>query len=246
MKEIIMANCKKHGYTEHSIYSGKLKCKQCMVEYDYQKRHRIKEKLVEYKGGKCEICGYNKCLNALDFHHRNPEDKEFALNTANYNKSFETLKKEADKCILVCSNCHREIHFEENEKRRVDFICNEFACNNLNRSTAISKLILDDVLKDIENSLTQLDISIKYNVSISTVKRFFKQNELNKKRFSCDKNDLLEAFKQTPTYSFVAKKFNTTVKVIRKYCVDNNLIGDINDIRIEKGLKPLVDKLAYI
>jgi hypothetical protein len=57
---------------------------------------------------------------------------------------------------------------------------------------------------------------------------------------------LLKTFQQTPTYSYVAKKFNTTVKVIRKYCVDNNLINDINDIRDKQGLKPLVNKLAYL
>lgn len=241
MKEIVIAKCERHGETEHAIYSGKLKCKKCMVEYDYQKRHRIKEKLVEYKGGKCEICGYNKCLNALDFHHRNPEEKEFALNTANYNKSLDILKKEVDKCILVCATCHREIHFEENEKRRENFIYND-----LNRAKALSKLNLDNVIKDHEDGLTQLDISIKYEVSLSTVRRFFQQNNLTKKQFFCDKEILLETFKKNPTYSFVAKEFKTTVKVIRKYCVDNNLVQDINNIRINQGLKPLVDKLSYI
>ena len=240
MKEVVIVKCERHGETEHAVYNGKLKCKKCMVEYDYQKRHRIKEKLVEYKGGKCELCGYNKCLNALDFHHKNPVEKEFALNTANYNKSLDTLKKEVDKCILVCSNCHREIHFNENEKRRGDFIY-----NNLNRAKAIAKLDLNDVLKDYDDGLTQLEISIKYNVSLSTVRRFFQQNNLVKKQFSCDKESLLETFKLNPTYSFVAKKFNTTVKVIRKYCVDNNLVKDINIIRNEQGLKPLVNKLAY-
>lgn len=240
MKEIIIANCERHGETEHAFYSGKLKCKKCMVEYDYQKRHRIKKKLVEYKGGKCEICGYNKCLNALDFHHKNPEEKEFALNTANYNKSFDKLKNEVDKCVLVCSNCHREIHFEENEKKRQNFIYND-----LNRAKAISKLNLDDILKDCENGLTQLDISIKYDVSLSTIRRFFQQNKLIKKQFSCDNIVLIETFKQNPTYTFVAKKFNTTVKVIKTYCVNNNLIQDINDIRVKQGLKPLVNKHIF-
>lgn len=241
MKEIIVATCERHGETEHAMYSGTLKCKKCMVEYDYQKRHKIKAKLVEYKGGKCEICGYDKCLNALDFHHKNPENKEFALNTANYNKSFEKLKNEVDKCILICANCHRELHFSENEKKRENFIY-----SNLNRAKAISKLNLDDILKDYENGLTQSDISAKYKVSLSTVRRFFVQNKLTKKQFSCDNDVLLKTFQQTPTYSYVAKKFNTTVKVIRKYCVDNNLINDINDIRDKQGLKPLVNKLAYL
>ena len=72
-------------------------------------RRRVKIKLVEYKGGKCKICGYNRCLSALDFHHRDPKKKKFIVN-GNLNKSFEILKKETDKCELVCRNCHAEVH----------------------------------------------------------------------------------------------------------------------------------------
>lgn len=71
-------------------------------------RRSIKNMLVQYKGGKCQICGYNRCISALDFHHLNPEEKDFHISGGT--KSFEKLKTEVDKCILVCSNCHREIH----------------------------------------------------------------------------------------------------------------------------------------
>lgn len=71
-------------------------------------RHSIKEQLVNYKGGKCQICGYNNCIEALDFHHLNSKEKEFTISSSH--KNIETLKKEADKCILVCCRCHREIH----------------------------------------------------------------------------------------------------------------------------------------
>lgn len=71
-------------------------------------RNRVKTKLVEYKGGKCQCCGYNRCIRALEFHHLDPSQKDFTI--SGKSKSFETLKKEADKCILVCSNCHKEIH----------------------------------------------------------------------------------------------------------------------------------------
>jgi DNA-binding CsgD family transcriptional regulator len=73
-------------------------------------RVKVKEKLVKYKGGCCEKCGYNKCINALEFHHTNPNQKEFAISGKSY--SFERLKSEVDKCMLVCSNCHKEIHEE--------------------------------------------------------------------------------------------------------------------------------------
>jgi 5-methylcytosine-specific restriction endonuclease McrA len=65
-----------------------------------------KQKAVDYKGGKCIKCGYKKCLSALEFHHINPEEKE------GYNShwTFERNKIELNKCVLLCANCHREIH----------------------------------------------------------------------------------------------------------------------------------------
>lgn len=64
----------------------------------------------EYKGGKCMICGYNRCLEALDFHHRDPREKDFGLSDKGITRSWEKTKKEVDKCVLICANCHREIH----------------------------------------------------------------------------------------------------------------------------------------
>ena len=72
-------------------------------------RIRTKERAVEYKGGKCIICGYDKCIKAFDFHHLDPEKKDFTIGS-NSSISWDRLKLEIDKCILVCSNCHREIH----------------------------------------------------------------------------------------------------------------------------------------
>ena len=74
-------------------------------------RHKTKEELVKYKGGKCEICEYDKCIGALDFHHLDPSKKDFAISNSNIYKNLDKLKEEVDKCILVCANCHREIHY---------------------------------------------------------------------------------------------------------------------------------------
>jgi hypothetical protein len=80
---------------------------------NYQKvkyfRNKIKERSVEYKGGKCIVCGYDRCIKALEFHHTNPEEKDFTVGS-NTNRAWEKIKKEIDKCVLVCANCHREIH----------------------------------------------------------------------------------------------------------------------------------------
>lgn len=70
-----------------------------------------KKRAIEYKGGKCVKCGYKKYYGALEFHHADPSKKEFQIGT-NLSKAWEKLKKELDKCILICSNCHKELHAE--------------------------------------------------------------------------------------------------------------------------------------
>jgi len=65
---------------------------------------------VEYKGGKCCICGYDKCIGALEFHHVNRDNKEFNISQDGNSMSWDKVKNELDKCICVCANCHREIH----------------------------------------------------------------------------------------------------------------------------------------
>jgi DNA-binding CsgD family transcriptional regulator len=71
-------------------------------------RKRLKERAVEYKGGMCECCGYDRAIEALEFHHKNPNDKDF--HPSGKSISWVRMKKEIDKCIMVCANCHREIH----------------------------------------------------------------------------------------------------------------------------------------
>lgn len=78
-------------------------------------RKRRNEELVKYKGSVCYKCGYYKSLSALSFHHINPENKSFEI-SKNLHKSLNVLKFEADKCILVCERCHREIHFKDSTK----------------------------------------------------------------------------------------------------------------------------------
>ena len=75
-----------------------------------RRRKRLREKAVQYKGGKCINCGYNRCQAALDFHHVDPSLKEFGVSMDGITRSWERVQKELDKCVLVCSNCHREIH----------------------------------------------------------------------------------------------------------------------------------------
>jgi|SRR3989344_6898850 len=75
-----------------------------------KRRRKIKSLAIAYKGGKCCRCGYERFEGALEFHHLDPRGKDFSLSKDGLTRSWERTKKELDKCVLVCANCHREIH----------------------------------------------------------------------------------------------------------------------------------------
>jgi len=111
MKKYIDKDCKTHGKCKFVLEGrGYYRCTKCRSARVHKRRKKVKQLLVEYKGGKCEQCGYNKCIAALEFHHLDPAKKDFGISSNGNTLKLETMKKEADKCILVCSNCHKEIH----------------------------------------------------------------------------------------------------------------------------------------
>lgn len=112
MEKYIEKECKHHGLTQYVYVESekRYRCVRCRSEATQKRRDNLKKLLVEYKGGKCEICGYDKCISALEFHHLNSEEKDFGIASKGYTRSIEKNKEEVDKCILVCANCHREIH----------------------------------------------------------------------------------------------------------------------------------------
>lgn len=84
-------------------------CKSCCKDRTLIRQKDLKQQCVDYKGGKCYFCGYNKYYGSLDFHHKDPSKKDYGISRGRcYN--FDKLKIELDKCILVCRNCHGEIH----------------------------------------------------------------------------------------------------------------------------------------
>ena len=76
------------------------------MERQTASRTQLKQRLVDMFGGKCLFCGYNRCLASLDFHHKDPTKKEFAISRG---RSLEKTLAEAKKCVLACKNCHGEI-----------------------------------------------------------------------------------------------------------------------------------------
>ena len=108
-KEKIKSYTKKH-YQKEGVKEQRLK---------HHKKWLLENKIkaIEYKGGKCSMCGYNKCTSALEFHQLDPSIKEYNKDGRGLNRrrSFDNSKDELDKCILVCANCHREIHYKDND-----------------------------------------------------------------------------------------------------------------------------------
>ena len=105
-------------------------CKLCNKEFkDYQdrcrarcgscntkiRRFRAKAAAVEYLGGKCEKCKWSGNQAAFQFHHKDSKEKEFEIGNV-ANKSWDSIKKEMKKCILLCANCHMIHHSTKNEK----------------------------------------------------------------------------------------------------------------------------------
>jgi len=106
---IIKKICRDFKLIEHRKNGSNERRKKQVVKNVINWRKRVKIKLVDYKGGNCEKCGYNKCIDALEFHHLDPSEKDFSISDKSW--SLERLKKEVDKCILICANCHRELHY---------------------------------------------------------------------------------------------------------------------------------------
>ncbi len=106
----MIKKCKKHGSVSHfKRKDSSYRCGKCASEWVIDSRIRKKEGLVKIFGGKCKICGYNKYVGALDFHHLNPKTKSFALSVKGLCYSWDSIKKEAEKCVLLCKNCHAEV-----------------------------------------------------------------------------------------------------------------------------------------
>ena len=82
------------------------------------KKQKYKLRAIEYKGGKCECCGYNRNIAALEFHHLDTSEKDFGISDTHH--SWDDTVKELDKCILVCANCHREIHNPQSTPEEIE------------------------------------------------------------------------------------------------------------------------------
>ncbi len=103
--------CRRHGEVTFigrpDGSSGR--CSRCRMEAVSEWRRRVKLRLVERAGGSCCLCGYDRCVAALQFHHVDPSEKRFSISNRGLAVAWTTLCAEADKCVLLCGNCHAEV-----------------------------------------------------------------------------------------------------------------------------------------
>jgi hypothetical protein len=111
MKNNICYHCKKEIINPYRSCHGNL-CRECRCRYEWEKTLIRKIQVVELLGGKCHICGYDKYYGALHLHHIDPEQKEMSWKAMRV-CSWEKMIKEVNKCVLICSNCHAEIHAKQ-------------------------------------------------------------------------------------------------------------------------------------
>lgn len=163
-------------------------------------QRRKKITAIEKFGGKCCLCGYDKCINALEFHHLDKDLKEEKPSYIIMRWSWERAKKELEKCILVCSNCHKEIHYGELDlsydkiynpwiNKECDYCHKTYEtknieqkyCSSICRSLSQRKVErpTKEILKElIENKITWVKMGEMFNVSDNAVKKWAKKYEL--------------------------------------------------------------------
>mgnify|MGYP001607904393 CR=1 FL=1 len=95
---------------------GKEKSRLRYLEWSNKRRLENKKRALDILGNKCIKCGYDKCIDVFDFHHTDPNEKDAEICKLLSKKWDEKIEKEIKKCQLLCSNCHREIHWEERQK----------------------------------------------------------------------------------------------------------------------------------
>jgi len=177
-------------------------CKDCVYTAQKLRWKDRKRKIVGLCGGKCSKCNYNKCISSLDLHHLDPSTKEYDWDSLRSLK-WETILKEVNKCILVCKNCHGEIHSSEENFDLISSgkdnvllntqlstsLINTGSCSNCFKpvygtkycskicarfsSRKVIRPSKEEILK-LQETMTMVDIGKKYGVSDNSIRKWLK------------------------------------------------------------------------
>ena len=190
------------------------------MSYEYVKnyRQRQKDNIVYVMGGKCACCGYDKCNQALELHHLDSSQKEFTI-SRNTNRAWETVCKELPKTIMVCANCHREIHagIIDNTLLKTSF--------DKERADEISCQIKEQKSKKI-TYCKDCGKEITYGAI-----RCVECSGLNKRVVERPSRIQLKQDIRSMSMVAVARKYNVTDNAVRKWCDSMSLPRKVSDIK---------------
>lgn len=170
-----------------------------------------KQKFIRILGGKCCNCGYDKCESALEFHHLIPEEKEFTISTQPH-MAFEKVALEIKKCILLCANCHRELH---SGYLNIDSI----------NYKLFDEKIYEEELKELNNFKQK---TVNYCIDCGKEIYLYSKRcvECNTKNSQIherpSRNELKNKIRILP-FTKIGKEYNITDNAVRKWCKTMNL-----------------------
>lgn len=170
---------------------------------------RRKNNLIKVFGGKCCICGFDKWQSALEFHHVNPEEKEFGLTTDTTTKALEKQLLEAKKCILVCSNCHRGIH-------------SGFVEIPTNWETFYNEEIANELLSQLDKKKHYYCIDCGTEISRSAI-RCKACADKHQQHVERPTREQLKNMIRTQTFESIGRLYQVDGNSIRKWCDRMNL-----------------------
>lgn len=154
-------------------------------------RKKSKERIVECMGGACQICGYDRHPNALEFHHLNPSEKEMSLASLRASpKSIDVVIEELKKCIMLCSNCHKEVHAGVTQIPENYFILDENKMRFPIRETKPNKGYVGKKSIDITNEelisllyeKSMVEIGDMFDMTGKCVRNIFKRRGIDHKK----------------------------------------------------------------
>lgn len=177
------------------------------MSYQDTKTHRktTRLRIIKSMGGECQLCGYKKCIRALEIHHINPEEKEFTFSTDKLCHSWEKLSEELKKCILLCANCHREVHDD---------------MLNFELKTSFNECFSDEIqdnINEIKNKTHIFCLDCGKEISLGSERcvecSLFKRRKSERP----GKKELKEKIREQ-SFLAIGREYNVSDTAIRKWC----------------------------
>ena len=181
-------------------------------------RQRQKANIIYVMGGKCACCGYDRCSQALELHHLNPEEKDFTF-SKNTNRAWPAITEELPKTILVCANCHREIHAGIIDNSLLVSTYDEVKSTEVTNKFAESKSKHLNYCKICGKEITG---KATYCVECS--------QKLSRKTERPTREVLKKELREMPMLQ-IGKKYGVSDNAVRKWCDKYNLPRKVSDIK---------------